>query len=171
MNDLTLSTFTPGTEEISGGLAPEERRRISIRLGAGLVGIGVLALGTLLVRLEPGQGQLGVLCRGLAAAVVGIPTLVSGIRGIVTGDTRRATDQLVAIAVLAAAATGDFVTATLIPLFLELGRLFEERSALGARAAIDGIRALDARQAVRLRNGIEQRVDPNSLSPGGEILG
>ena len=36
--------------------------------------------------------------------------------GIVTGDTRRATDQLVAIAVLAAASTGDFVTATLIPL-------------------------------------------------------
>jgi heavy metal translocating P-type ATPase len=101
---------------------------------------------------------------------VGIPTLVSGVRGIVTGDTRRATDQLVAIAVLAAAASGDFVTATLIPLFLELGRLFEERSSLGARAAIDGIRALAARQAVKLRNGTEERVDPNSLLPGDEIL-
>ena len=88
-----------------------------------------------------------------AALVVGIPTLVSGLRGIVTGDTRRATDQLVAIAVLAAAASGDFVTATLIPLFLEVGRLFEERSSLGARAAIDGIRALAARQAVRWHNG------------------
>ena len=88
------------------------------------------------------------------------------LRGIVTGDTRRATDQLVAIAVLAAAATGDFVTATLIPLFLEIGRLFEERSSLGARAAIDGIRALGARQAVRWRNGVEERVDPNSLAAG-----
>ena len=108
------------------------------------------------MRLEPDQWQIGELCRGLAAAVVGIPTLISGVRGIVTGDTRRATDQLVAIAVLAAAATGDFVTATLIPLFLELGRLFEERSSLGARAAIDGIRALGARQAVRWRNGVEE---------------
>jgi heavy metal translocating P-type ATPase len=72
--------------------------------------------------------------------------------------------------VLAAAATGDFVTATLIPLFLEVGRLFEERSSLGARAAIDGIRALGARQAVRWRNGKEERVDPNSLLPGDEIL-
>ena len=92
--------------------------------------------------------------------VVGIPTLVSGVRGMVTGDTRRATDQLVAIAVLAAASTGEFVTATLIPLFLELGRLFEERSSLGARAAIDGIRALGARQAVRWQHGVEERVDP-----------
>jgi heavy metal translocating P-type ATPase len=113
---------------------------------------------------------VGELCRGLAAAVVAVPTLVSGVQGIVTGDTRRATDQLVAIAVLAAAATGDFVTATLIPLFLEVGRLFEERSSLGARAAIDGIRALNARQAVRWRNGIEERVDPNTLRPGDEIL-
>jgi hypothetical protein len=75
----------------------------------------------LLVHLVPDQWQIGELCRGLAAAVVGIPTLISGIRGVLTGDTRRATDQLVAIAVLAAAASGDFVTATLISLFLELG--------------------------------------------------
>ena len=134
------------------------------------LGIGLLGLGTLLVRLAPDQWQIGELCRALAAAVVGVPTLISGLRGVVTGDTRRATDQLVAIAVLAAAASGDFVTATLIPLFLEVGRLFEERSSLGARAAIDGIRALGARQAVRWRNGVEERVDPNSLLPGDEIL-
>jgi Zn2+/Cd2+-exporting ATPase len=170
MSDAALSITAPAVPGVPGALAPEERRRISVRLGAGLVGIGLLALGTLLKRLSPDQSEIGELCRGLAAAVVGVPTLISGLRGIVTGDTRRATDQLVAIAVLAAAASGDFVTATLIPLFLELGRLFEERSSLGARAAIDGIRALGARQAVRWRNGSEERVDPNSLRPGDEIL-
>ena len=158
------------SEGVPVALAPEERRRISLRLGTGLAGIGLLGLGTILVRLAPGQWQVGELCRGLAALVVGVPTLASGLRGVVTGDTRRATDQLVAIAVLAAAASGDFVTATLIPLFLELGRLFEERSSLGARAAIDGIRALSARQAVRWRHGLEERVDPNSLSAGDEII-
>ena len=137
----------------------------AFRLGAGLTGIGLLGLGTLLVRLAPDQWQIGEFS-GLGGGGRWFPTLISGIRGIVTGDTRRATDQLVAIAVLAAAATGDFVTATLIPLFLELGRLFEERSSLGARAAIDGIRALDARQAVRWRDGVEERVDPNCSGPG-----
>jgi len=170
MNDIAIHAMTPALEGVSGALAPEERRRISVRLGAGLIGGGLLGLGTLLVRLEPDQWQIGELCRCLAAAIVGVPTLVSGVGGVVTGDTRRATDQLVAIAVLAAAATGDFVTATLIPLFLEVGRLFEERSSLGARAAIDGIRALAARQAVRWHNGTEEGVDPNSLSPGDEIL-
>jgi len=157
-------------ESLPGSLEPEERRRITIRLGAGLIGLGLLGLGTLLIRLEPDQWQIGELCRGLAAAVVGIPTLISGIRGIVTGDTRKATDQLVAIAVLGAASRGQFAIATLIPLFLELGRLFEERSSLGARAAIDGIRALRARQAVRWRDGIEEKVDPDQLAIGEEIL-
>src|SRR6202521_217469 len=178
MNGDTIQVIAPGshqvmtadTEGMPAVLGPEERRRISVRLGAGLAGIGLLALGTLLLRLAPEQWQIGELLRGLAAAIVGIPTLVSGVRGVVTGDTRRATDQLVAVAILAAAATGAFTTATLIPLFLELGRLFEERSSLGARAAIDGIRALAARQAVRWRNRVEERVDPNSLVPGDEIL-
>ena len=170
MSDVVIQARSPYSEGIPAVLAPQERRRISVRLGAGLVGIGLLSLGTLLLHLAPDQWQIGELCRGLAAAVVGVPTLISGLRGVVTGDTRRATDQLVAIAVLAAAATGDFVTATLIPLFLEVGRLFEERSSLGARAAIDGIRALSVRQATKWHNGTEQRVDPSALSPGDEIL-
>ena len=169
LSDIRIASGPPPTPNPSA-LAPEERRRISVRLGAGLVAIGLIALGTVLMRLEPGQWQIGELCRALAAAVVGIPTLVSGVRGVVTGDTRRATDQLVTIAILAAAASGAFVTATLIPLFLEIGRLFEERSSLGARAAIDGIRALAARQAVRWRRGKEERVDPDDLKPGDEIL-
>jgi Zn2+/Cd2+-exporting ATPase len=169
MSDLLLPRPLPAGEGPSA-LAPEERRRIGLRLGTGLAGAGLLALGTLLIRLRPDQFQLGEICRALAALVVGLPTLAWGIRGMVSGDTRRATDQLVAIAVLAAAASGQFVTATLIPLFLEIGRLFEERSTLGARAAIEGIRALGARQATRWRHGVEERVDPDTLAVGEVIL-
>jgi heavy metal translocating P-type ATPase len=170
MTTATVATAAEASAPHPGALSAEERRRISTRLGAGIAGVALLSLGTLLLRLKPDQWQIAELLRGLAALVVGTPILVSGVRGILTGDTRRATDQLVAIAVLAAAAGGDFVTATLIPLFLEAGRIFEERSSLGARTAIDGIRALAARQAVRWRDGVEERVDPTSLAPGEQIL-
>jgi heavy metal translocating P-type ATPase len=169
LSDAAIGLPAPVTD-LGTTLAADERRRIGTRLGAGLVGLGLLALGTVLIRLSPEQPQVGELFRAIAAGVVAIPTLVSGMRGIVTGETRRATDQLVSIAVLAAAATGSFATATLIPLCLEVGRLFEERSSLGARAAIDGIRSLSARQAVRWRDGREERVDPAELAAGDEIL-
>jgi Cd2+/Zn2+-exporting ATPase/Cu+-exporting ATPase len=155
---------------LPGDLSSDERRRISARLGAGLVGVALLALGTLLIYVAPGQWQLGELMRAAAALAVGTPVLLSGVAGVVTGDTRRATDQLVALAVLAAAASGEFVTATLVPLCLELGRIFEERSSLGARAAIDGIRALAARRAVRWHDGVEEAVDPGTLQPGDQII-
>jgi Cd2+/Zn2+-exporting ATPase len=170
MSAVAVEATAVPSPGLPAALSDEERRRISARLGAGFVGTALLTLGTLLVRLAPNQWQIGEVVRGLAALVVGTPVLGSGVRGIVTGDTRRATDQLVAIAVLAAAASGDFVTATLVPLFLEVGRLFEERSSLGARAAIDGIRALAARQASRWRDGVEESVDPAILVPGDEIL-
>ena len=160
----------PDPSPTSGALGADERRRISVRLGTGLAGAGLLALGTLLARLQPDQFQIGELFCALAALVVGLPTLVSGVRGMVTGDTRRATDQLVAIAILAAAASGHFATATLIPLFLEFGRLFEERSSLGARAAIEGIRSLAAPYATRWREGDEERVPAEALRPGDVIL-
>ena len=171
LSDLSIHAAVaapvPVDADILGALAPEERRRISTRLGAGLAGIGLLVLGTLLMRLSPDQWQIGELCRALACG--GRRSSNARFRrsrggyGRYTpgyGPTRRH-------CILASAATGDFVTATLIPLnFLEGGRIFEERSSLGARAAIDGIRALAAHQAVRWRNGVEEKVNPNVLSPG-----
>ena len=171
MSGIALEETAPSADAVRmATLSARERRRIGTRLGAGLAGAGLLALGTLLIRAAPSQWQIGEVLRALAAAVVGTPILVAGVRGIVAGETRSATDQLVAIAVLAAAAKGDFVTAALMPMFLEVGRLFEERSSLGARAAIDGIRALAARQTTRLRDGTEERVDPAQIAAGDVIL-
>lgn len=151
-------------------LSAAERRRITRRLASALLALGLLGLGTLLLRLEPDQWQVAELIRALAALVVGAPTLILGLRGLAAADARGATDQLVGLAILAAAATGDFVAATLIPLLLELGRVFEDRSSLGARAAIDAIRRLAARDAVRWRDGAEERVGPDQLRLGDEIL-
>ena len=164
MSTATASDMAPTV------LDEHERQRIAARLGAGLVGLALLLLGSLLIRMRPDQPEVGELCRAMAAVIVAAPTLISGLRGIAGGETRRATDQLVALAVLASAATGHFITATLIPLFLEIGRLFEERSSLGARAAIDGIRALSARYATRWHGGVETRVDPSTLAIDDEIL-
>lgn len=80
-------------------------------------------------------------------------------------------DQLVSIAVLAAIATGEYETAILVPLLLALGHFLEERSVLGARAAIEGLKRLRARNATRIAaDGSEQEIALDDLTVGDTIL-
>jgi Cd2+/Zn2+-exporting ATPase/Cu+-exporting ATPase len=120
--------------------------------------------------VSPDQSQVGALVQALGALVVATPVVVRGAAGLLRPTPLGHTDQLVALAVLAAMASGEFVTATLVPVLLEVGRLFEERSALGAQAAIEGIRGLRARTAVRLHGDSEEDVSLDSLSPGDVVV-
>lgn len=148
-------------------MRPEERRAIATRLAGDLAGGGLLLVGLLLLAWRPDQPRIAALVQALAALVVGVPVLVRGLPALVSLRPRDTTDQLVSLAVLAAWAQGSFVTATLVPLILDLGRLFEERTSLGAQAAIAGLQRLEARQAVRVdADGAEGTVSLASLVVG-----
>lgn len=160
-----------------GVLDESERRSIAARLGADLVGTGLLAVGLGLAWWRPDQAQVAAVVQALAALVVGVPILLRGLPALASLKPRDTTDQLVSLAVLAAMAQGSFATATLVPLVLDVGRLFEERTSLGARAAIDGLKRLQARSSTRLIDGEEVSVDPSQLEVGhrlrvrpGEVL-
>jgi Cd2+/Zn2+-exporting ATPase len=80
-------------------------------------------------------------------------------------------DRLVSVAVLAAIASGDYSTAILVPLFIAVSHFLEERSVLGAKAAIEGLKHLHARSATLLReDGSEESVAVAQLRPGDRIL-
>ena len=58
-------------------------------------------------------------------------------------------DEMVALAILAAMATGEYQTAGVVAFFLLLSMLIESRTALGARAAIEGLMRLTPTKARR----------------------
>ena len=134
------------------------------------MGASLLAAGAAYAWWVPDQAQVGTLVQALGALVVGLPVLWRGLTGLASPATRDLTDGLVGLAVFAAMSQGDFVTATLVPLFLDLGRLFEERSALGAKAAIEGLLRLRAPVATRLLEQGEEQVPADSLRPGELVL-
>jgi len=152
-------------------LTEDERRAIAWRLTPLLVGAGLLALGAVYRLARPGQEEVAALVQFVAAATVSLSVAVRGVRGFLARPTRDLTAQLVTLAVLAAMAIGDFVTATLVPLLMEIGQLFEERSSRGARAALEGIRRLRAQKAHRLdKGGRETEVEPDTLRPGDRVV-
>ncbi len=160
---------TPVASEWDVVLSASERRVVGARLVADLTGAGLLLVGAGLFVWRPDQAQVAALVQAIAAAIVAAPILVRGLAAMASLRPRDTTDQLVVLAVLGAMAQGSFATATLVPLVLDIGRLFEERTSLGARAAIRGLRRLGAREATRLNAGVETAVAPGDLVVGDTI--
>ncbi len=156
--------------DVEAPLTPQEQRQIAFQLGPLLLGAGLLGVGSLYGYLVPDQADLAAAIQAVAAMLVGAPILRRGLRGFLSHEPADLTEQLVSLAVLASMAVGEFVTAGLVPLFLELGHLFEERSSRGAVAAIDGIRKLSSVRATRVRAGVEEEVDPDQLAEGDELI-
>jgi heavy metal translocating P-type ATPase len=152
-------------------LTADEKRDIARELGPLMFGAGLFGLGALYEWLVPTQAGVAVVVQGVGAVIVGVPIFKEALEGFFARPTKNLTEQLVAIAMVAALVTGEFAVATLVPLFLELGHMFEERSARGARAAIDGILGLHARRANRLAaDGEIEEVDPDALSVGDRVV-
>ena len=128
------------------------RQHLARRLLLDLIGAGVLLLSSIWLWWAPQQAQIAFLLQATAALIVAFGVVLRGVRDAFSAEGRQYSDQLLSVAVLAACAYGDFVTATLVPLALDLGRLFEERTALGVNTAIQQIRALQVDQVLLVQD-------------------
>lgn len=142
----------------------------SLRLGIDLLGGGLFVVGVFFAWWYPEQAQIGALVQALAALLVGMASLVRGIHGMMHGRVEQSTDQLVAIAILAAAASGDFLTAVSLPLLLDMVRIFEERTVLGAQEAIDSLLELSSPPMIRMQDGAESTCSVQDIAVGDVIL-
>lgn len=159
-------------QDLDAGMTRSERVRLGLRIGTALAAAVLLAAATAVDALFPiEQAPISACLKATAAILVLLPILREAGQGLLTGSTDAYSSQLVAIASLAALAVGDFVTAAIIPIILSVAFFLEERSVLGAQAAIDGLKSLQATQARRLdEQGNEHEVDTDSLLPGDRVV-
>jgi Cd2+/Zn2+-exporting ATPase len=171
-----VSTFVPAASaelerRLEASLTLRERLRLALQLGSILLAGDLLLVGFLQQWFgDPSQQALAEWLKGVAALIVSAPIFVTAIRGVFTRELDDVIEQLVALAVLAALVSGEFTTAALIPLILNLGHFLEQRSILGAHAAIEGLQTLHARKATLLTPQGEREVEPAVLRPDDMIL-
>ncbi|PXW23941.1 ATPase, P-type (transporting), HAD superfamily, subfamily IC/heavy metal translocating P-type ATPase [Paraburkholderia caballeronis] len=148
-------------------LAPAERRAISRRIVLALAAAGLLLL-SLVWRVVTSQGPaLADLLAGLASVLVAGPVFAGAWHSLKSPDLHGVTDRLIALAMLAAWATGDMVTAALLPVVMTFGHALEERSVLGSQEAIRALSRLAATHARRIKaDGTAEDVPAESLAPG-----
>lgn len=118
---------------------------------------------------ESGRNFYSVALAAVGALLLSIPLFWHALHCIFSGHMHM--DELVALAILAAMAIGDYQTAGVVAFFLLLSNLIETRTALGARAAIEGLIRLTPTRAHRvLEDGREEEVEASRLRPGDVVI-
>jgi Zn2+/Cd2+-exporting ATPase len=161
--------------------------RVSFALFGTLIG-GVLLFNSWLTSFDWMQETFGLdgdVSQAMAmvgALLLGLPIILHAIQGILHGHMHM--DELVALAVFAAFATGEYITAGVVGFIMLLAELMETRTALGARASIESLIRLTPTtanlvnadgteteiQVARLKQGDVVRVRPGDNIPAdGQI--
>src|SRR6266699_5813908 len=138
-----------------------------VRLWQTLVGV-VIVLNAFLVDWLFERGQTVASASALIGAIIlGYPIVLTALK-----DLRRGVlsiNELVAIAVLAAFASGDYKTAGVVAFFMLMGEIIETRTAEGARASIESLIKLTPTKARRITPQGEEEVAAKDLAIGDVI--
>lgn len=166
-----MTTAVDGADAAGASLLSKlEQQALGLQLTLSMLSAGCLILSLALRFFMPDQRPIAELVAGIAALLVAVPALSAAWHSLRHPDLHGITDQLIALALVAAWATGDLVTATLLPLVMTLGHVLEERSLLGSREAIEALTRLSESRARRLRDDDSiEAISANQLAPGERI--
>jgi Zn2+/Cd2+-exporting ATPase len=154
-------------DESCGCEHEHEHEHAPVRLVQTLLGV-VFVVNAFVVDWAFEQGHAVASVSALVGAIVlGYPIVWTAVKDIYRGLL--SINELVAIAVLAAFASGDYKTAGVVAFFMLLGEIIETRTAEGARASIESLIKLTPTKARRLTAQGEEEVAARDLAIGDLI--
>jgi Zn2+/Cd2+-exporting ATPase len=147
-----------------------ERLLLGLRLTLALVAGCLLIVAYGMHFLIPAERGVAELVAGAAAALVAVPVFVEAWASLRHPSLHGITDRLVALALIAAWATGDLMTAALLPIIMTVGHILEERSMLGSQEAVRALSRLTEVDTRRLlADGSAEMVPSVQLRVGDRI--
>ena len=158
-------------EDFTGAeLSREEKRRIQKDISAALAALTCLIVGFIYKLIFPEQTAVVGLIYTIGVLIEGVPLLVTAIKGFLQKDIVNAMEILVSIAVLACYITGQHALAILIPVVLSVVHFLEERSIMGGRDAIEGLKNMQGSTALLETPEGEKTVDAATLKKGDVVV-
>ena len=113
---------------------------------------------------EGGGNFYGDMMGMLAALLLGLPLVISALKELRSGHGHM--DELAALAVTAAFATGEYFESGAIAFFMILTTLVEHKTALGARRHIESLIGLTPTKAHLVDGEGEREIETKDLKPG-----
>ncbi|WP_439879524.1 cation-translocating P-type ATPase [Pseudomonas prosekii] len=159
--------MTASTSAEPSLLSSAEQRSAARQLTLAMLALGLLALGLIWRWLSPEQTGVSQLLLGFASLLVAVPVMRSAWYSLRYPSLHGITDQLIALAMLGAWATGDLLTAALLPIIMIFGHVLEERSVIGSQEAIHALGKLTRSHARKVQaDGAIIEVDNGALQAG-----
>jgi len=145
-----------------------EHSHTQIRLKQTLIGIAFVLNAFVVDWVIEGGNTVASVSGFIGAVVLGYPIILTAIKDLREGLL--SINELVAIAVLAAFASGDYKTAGVVAFFMLLGEIIETRTAEGARLSIESLIQITPTKARRIRaDKSEEEVSASELAVGDII--
>jgi Cd2+/Zn2+-exporting ATPase len=140
----------------------------SVHLWQAVLGVVFVINGFIVDWLFDGGSTVASASAMIGSIILIYPIVITAIKDLRVG--RLSINELVAIAVLAAFASGNYKTAGIVAFFMLTGELIETRTAEGARASIESLVKLTPTKARRiLKDGNEEEVAASQLNVGDII--
>ena len=170
MENLTNTVVHLLEDSQGADLTRREKRKLSVEITTAMIALVCLVTGLLYKGIFPEQTAVAGLIYSVGVLVEGLPLLATAIRGFLQRDVTNAMEILVSIAVLACYITGQHELAILIPVVLSVVHFLEERSIMGGRDAIEGLKQMQATDAVLETEDGEVTVEVQALKRGDIII-
>ena len=152
-------------------LTEQGRRKLTRDIILGVMTLVCLAVGLAYTYVIGGEYEIvPQLLYFVGVLIEGLPVLYAGVRGILTKNLTNAMEILVGVAVIACVFNGELILALLIPLILNIVHLLEERSIMGGRDVIEGLKKMQQTTATRVTDEGEQVVDVKALYVGDVVV-
>lgn len=151
-------------------LTVKGKKKLRREIISGAIAISCLAVGLIYSWVFPTKTVVPALLYTVGFFIEGIPVFWAALKGIFSKNLSNAMEMLVAIAIFACYFSGDLILAVLIPLILNIAHLLEERSIMGGRDVIDGLRRMQQNTAILVEGDEEKTVDAKTLKVGQKIL-
>src|SRR3989440_10731323 len=159
-----LSREDQHTHDASCGACGEHA---PVRLWQTLIGVVFVVNAFIIDGLMDHGGTIASASALIGACILGYPIVVTAYNDLRKGLL--SINELVAIAVLAAFASGDYKTAGVVAFFMLMGEIIETRTAEGARASIESLIKLTPTKARRMTKDGEEEVAAKDLAVGDVI--
>jgi Zn2+/Cd2+-exporting ATPase len=166
--DAVTSTFE--IDRSGRLLSRAERVVLGLRLTLALAALCLVSVAGGMYFLLPAERGIAELVAGVAAALVAIPVFVEAWATLRNPSLDGVSERLVALVVIACWATGDLMTAAILPIIMTIGHVLEERSMLGSKEAIRALTRLTEVDVRRRNAGGGAEVVPGANLRVGDLI-